>query len=116
MLASTSFTTLDYGRKVYNVSFVHKAYGLMTCPDIIEKLKLNVPSKNLRHPELLRVERRRTLYGYFSRLNLMILHANSAYIIHPLIFILQPSRLLKFQRSPISLQILSVSLFLFLFC
>lgn len=79
MLASISLTTLDYERKVYNVSFVHKAYGLMTRPDIIEKFKLNVPSKILRHLELLRVERRRTLYGYFSHINLMILHANSAY-------------------------------------
>lgn len=74
---SINLTTLEHRRKVFDVSFVRKAlYGPITYSDIIEKFKVNVPSKNLRHSELSRVEYHRTvkisLYDYFSRLGHMI--------------------------------------------
>lgn len=47
------------------------------CQDIINKFNLNVPPENFRHSELLRIERHRTLYGYFSYFNRPILHVNS---------------------------------------
>ena len=62
---SINLTTLEYRRKVFDVSFVRKAlYGPITYSDIIEKFKVNVPFKNLRYSELLRVEYHRTLQSY----------------------------------------------------
>lgn len=74
---SINLTTLEYRRKVFDVSFVRKAlYGPITYSDIIEKFKVNVPFKNLRYSELLRVEHHLTvkisLYDYFSHFSHMI--------------------------------------------
>jgi hypothetical protein len=55
MLTNINLITLKCRRKVFDVSFVHKELNrLITCPDIIKEF--NIPSRNLCHPELLRVE------------------------------------------------------------
>lgn len=97
-----NLTTLEYRRKVFDVSFVRKTlYGPITYSDIIEKFKVNVPSKNIRHSELLRVEYHRTvkisLYDYFSRFSHMI--SSTCQWCTSTDSFVQPSRLLKHNNN-----------------
>lgn len=78
MLKEVSRITVENSRKIADALFVLKAlYDFIMCQDIINKFNLNVPPENFRHSELLRTERHRTLYGYFSYLNRPTLHVNS---------------------------------------
>ena len=48
------------------------------CPNIIEMFKLDVPSRSLRHSELLHIDHHRTYYGFRVFINRIFINANNA--------------------------------------
>ena len=54
VLTKLNFTTLEHHRKIVNLVLANGIFNdLISCPNITEMFKLNVPSRSLRHYELL---------------------------------------------------------------
>ena len=79
VLTKLNLTTLAHRRKIADLVFVNRIFnGPISCPNIIEMFKLNVPSRSPRHSELLHIEHHRTYHGFCNPYNRTFINSSHA--------------------------------------
>ena len=78
VLTKLNLITLAHRRKVADLVSVNRIFnGPISCPNIIEMFKLNVPSRSPRHSELLHIKHHRT-YDSYNPHNRIFINTNDA--------------------------------------